>query len=87
MANSETLTIELPAETAGLLREAVRTGEYGSAAEAVDAASRGWDAQRDVLGYSADDIHRLADEGIASGPGRDLTLEELEREALSGSFA
>lgn len=75
------MTIDLSPDTARLVQEAVSSGAYPDANAVVEAAVHGWTAQRDKLqGFTPEEITRLWDEGIASGPGRDIDFEEIKRE-------
>ena len=70
---SITLSPELAAEIDG----AVEAGEYASANEAISDALREWKERRDKLGYTIDELRRLIQEGIDSGPG---TFRSMRRD-------
>lgn len=79
----DTTTIEVTAEVAHLVAEAVDAGDYGSASDAIrDALLLHRSRQDTVLGYTMDELRRLGDEGEASGPGG-MTLEEIQHEGLA----
>lgn len=84
MATRETLTIDLPAETAKVVREAVMSGAYANAGDMIAAAVHLWEDQHDdeLFGYTREELDRLVDEGIASGPGREVSIEEIAREGF-----
>jgi antitoxin ParD1/3/4 len=53
---------------AGQLREAVKSGEYASASEAVRDALRAWTRRRSLEALELTELRRLVREGMASGP-------------------
>ncbi len=78
MGKLETVTVDLPEDLAAALRAAVNRGEFASTSEAVAAAlddllhQPEWDdpAQTERL-------RRAVEEGIASGPGKYESSEDL----------
>jgi antitoxin ParD1/3/4 len=74
MSNVEKISIALPPELVVLLREAVATGEYSSASEVIREALRAWKLKRKVETLELDELRRLVQEGIDSGPGIDADL-------------
>ncbi len=75
MPNVEKLSIALTPEMASLVREVVEAGEYASSSEVVREALRDWKRKRSLERQELDELRRLWDEGLKSGPGR---LEDLE---------
>ena len=71
MANVEKLSIALTPEMAAELRAAVEQGEYGSVSEVVRDALRDWRLRRKVEAIEIEELRRLVQEGIDSGPGLD----------------
>ena len=71
MANVEKLSIALTPEMAAELRAAVERGEYGSVSEVVRDALRDWRLRRKVEAIEIEELRRLVQEGIDSGPGLD----------------
>ena len=71
MANVEKLSIAVTPEMAMHMREAVETGEYASASEVVRDAMREWRLRRDERSKAMEELGRLWDEGLASGPSVD----------------
>jgi antitoxin ParD1/3/4 len=69
MAKVETINIALSADMAGTVREAVASGDYASESEVVEDALRVWRDERSGDGMDIDEIRRLVQEGIDSGPG------------------
>jgi antitoxin ParD1/3/4 len=69
MANVEKLSIALPPEMAGSVRDAVQSGEYATASEVIREALRDWKLKRRMAALEEDELRRLVREGIESGPG------------------
>lgn len=71
MGQIDKRSITLSAELATAVDDAVAAGEYASASEVIRDALRHWKERRDNFGYSLDELRRLVQEGIDSGPGTD----------------
>jgi len=67
VASVEKITIALTPEMAGFIRSSVDAGEYASTSEAIREAVREWKERRDLLGYTAEELRELVDEGLVSG--------------------
>jgi antitoxin ParD1/3/4 len=67
MANVEKLSIALTADMATDIRAAVEAGDYGSVSEVV----RDWRLRRKIETLETEELRRLVQEGIDSGPGLD----------------
>jgi antitoxin ParD1/3/4 len=85
MANVEKLSIALTPDMATELREAVERGEYGSVSEAVRDALRDWRLRRKIETLEIDELRRLVQEGIDSGPGLDADAVFARLRARFGS--
>ncbi|MDB5440241.1 MAG: hypothetical protein JWM33_2668 [Caulobacteraceae bacterium] len=85
MANIEKVSIALTADMAGMVRQAVDSGEYATASEVVRDALRDWKAKREFSRRQIDELRRLVDEGLASGSkpwsGAEAILTEARRRA------
>jgi len=81
MATVEKITVALTQEQASFLRSAVDAGEFASTSEAVRDAVREWKERRDLLGYTVDELRRMAEMGLASGPSRLNTMTDVKAEA------
>jgi antitoxin ParD1/3/4 len=68
MGHIDKRSITLSPELAAAVDEAVETGEFNSASEAIRDALRQWKERRDLLGYTVEELRKLWDEGVASGP-------------------
>ena len=80
------LQVVLPDDLDAEISAAVSRGEYPSAAEAVAGAVEEWRAsRRGNLPLQVDEVRRLWDEGIAGGPDRDMSIEDIKAEARQRS--
>jgi antitoxin ParD1/3/4 len=79
MANVEKISIALPAEMATLVRSAVETGDYASSSEVIREAFREWKARRAARSDAISEIRRLWDEGIRSGPSKNLDVAAIKK--------
>ena len=71
MAEIEKLDVVLTPEIAAELRAAVEGGEYGSVSEVVRDALHDWRRRRKIEALETEELRRLVQEGIESGPGLD----------------
>jgi antitoxin ParD1/3/4 len=74
MARVEKISVALPPEMVGAVRDAVVSGEYASTSEVIRDALRDWTLKRKVATIELDKMRRLVREGIESGPGVDADL-------------
>lgn len=74
MPRVEKISVALPAEMIAVLRDAVESGEYSSASEVVREALRVWKLRRKVETLELDELRRLVQEGIESGPSIDADI-------------
>jgi antitoxin ParD1/3/4 len=81
MPNVEKMSIALTPELAAAVREAVANGEYVSSSEVVREALRDWQLRRALHQKELEDLQRLWQEGVNSGPGRLSDLEAIKAEA------
>ena len=77
----EKITIALTAAQADAVRRAVAEGRYASTSEAIREAVREWQERRELLGFTVEDLRRLAEEGDASGDSRFATMDEVKAAA------
>jgi antitoxin ParD1/3/4 len=78
---SPEISVALTPEFMALLKEAVDTGEYTSASEVIRDALRHWKQRRATEEMGIEELRRLWQEGIASGPGRFKSIDEIKKEA------
>jgi antitoxin ParD1/3/4 len=81
MANVEKLSIALTPEMAGLVRQAVASGEYATTSEVVREALREWKQRHSVQPQPIEELRQLWEEGLASGPGRFGNIEAIKAQA------
>lgn len=81
MAAVEKVSIALTQDMASLVREAVESGEYASTSEVIREALRDWKLKRALQQQQIEELRRLWQEGIDSGPAGPLDLSEIKREA------
>ncbi|UVK47666.1 type II toxin-antitoxin system ParD family antitoxin [Mesorhizobium sp. AR07] len=55
-------------ELAQAVDDVVAAGEYASASEVIRDALRQWKDRRDLYGYTVEELRKLVQEGIDSGP-------------------
>jgi antitoxin ParD1/3/4 len=81
MSGVEKISIALTPDMAAVVRKAVESGGYASNSEVIREALRDWQMKQIIRQQQVEEIRRLWDEGIASGPGRFETLDDLLAEA------
>jgi antitoxin ParD1/3/4 len=80
MTKVEKMEIFLAPETAAAVEEAVASEEYASASDVIADALRAWQVNRAGEGLDVEELRRLVQEGIDSGPGREISIEEIKEE-------
>lgn len=73
--------LSLPENLAAEISAAVERGEYASENDALVGAVEEWRAQRQAEAIGTDELRRLVQEGIESGPGRFESFEDIRAEA------
>ena len=71
MGKVEKISIALPHDMVADLKAAVDRGEYATTSEVVREALRDWRLKRKVEELDVEDLRRLVQEGIDSGPSID----------------
>ncbi|MGE0005998.1 MAG: type II toxin-antitoxin system ParD family antitoxin [Parvibaculaceae bacterium] len=71
MANVEKISVAVTHDMAAAMRRVVESGEYASTSEVVREALRDWKFRRVQREQAIEELRRLWDEGIASGPASD----------------
>ncbi len=84
MANVEKISIALPPEMAGLLREAAASGEYATSSEVIREARREWKLKCRIAALELEELRHLLREGLQSGPS---TAAEDVFSRLRGKYA
>ncbi|MBZ9846756.1 type II toxin-antitoxin system ParD family antitoxin [Mesorhizobium sp. CA14] len=81
MGQVDKRSITLSPELAAAVDDVVAAGEYASASEVIRDALRQWKERRDLLGYTVEELRELVQQGIDSGPGQFVSMEEIKAEA------
>ena len=81
MANVEKLSIALTPDMAATVRQAVESGDYASASEVIREALRDWKRKRGVDREIVEELRRLWQEGLDSGPSAPLDMDAIRHEA------
>jgi antitoxin ParD1/3/4 len=79
MADAEKINVTLAPEALAVVNDAVASGEYASASEVIADALLNWRASRSQE-FSSEELRQLWNEGLASGPGRFASIEEIKAE-------
>lgn len=75
MQNVEKLSIALTPEMAGMVKQAVRSGEYASSSEVIREALRLWRDHQQARAQEIEALRRAWGEGVASGPSSRTVAE------------
>lgn len=81
MATIEKLSIDLSPEMAKLVRGAVESGEFATSSEVVREALQEWERRRMRQREEEQELRRLWDDGLDSGPGRFADIDAIKAEA------
>ncbi len=81
MSNVEKISIALPPEMIGLIKQAIGSGMYSSTSEVIREALRDWKEKQARKALAIRELKRLWREGLASGPGRFSSMDEIKAEA------
>jgi len=81
MSKVEKISIALTPEMGDSIRKVVEAGEYASASEVVRDALREWGSARTRRSQAIEELRRLAQEGIDSGPSRFKSITDVKAEA------
>jgi antitoxin ParD1/3/4 len=75
------LGLPLTPEMAAVVRQAVESGDYASNSEIVREALRDWKLKRALQQQEVEELRRLWQEGLHSGPSRFAGMADLKAEA------
>jgi antitoxin ParD1/3/4 len=81
MPNVEKMSIALTPELAAAVRAAVANGEYVSSSEVVREALRDWQLRRALHQKELEELRRVWQEGLDSGPGHLADMLAIKAEA------
>lgn len=74
MSTVEKISVALSTEMIAVLRAAVDSGEYSSVSEVIREALRGWKMRKKIETIELEELRRLIQEGVESGPGIDAKV-------------
>jgi antitoxin ParD1/3/4 len=74
MERLQKLHLDLPAEIAEVIDNAIEAGEFATASDMVSSVIALWRDQRHDAGYSTEDLRRLVDVGERSGDAVDVEV-------------
>jgi antitoxin ParD1/3/4 len=75
-----TMTISLSPQQANRVQQAVETGAYASNSEVLREALRLWEQREEIRVLELAKLKRAYDEGMVSGPGREIDANTLLEE-------
>lgn len=78
MPTVEKRSVALSPELAKAVDQAVASGEYGTVSEVIREALRQWQQRRQLYGYTVEELQRLWQDGVDSGPPRPFTRETVD---------
>ena len=81
MPNVEKVSIALTPEMAAVVRQAVESGDYASNSEIVREALLDWKLKRALRQQEVEELRRLWQEGLHSGPSQFAGMADLKAEA------
>lgn len=87
MSKVEKISIALPKTMTKLVQRAVASGAYATASEVVREALRDWQEKHEAPQLSLDELRRLWQEGVDSGPGKFGSFAEIQAEAKRNAGA
>ncbi len=80
MSKVQKISIAVTPEMNVMIQEAVETGQFASASEVVRDALRFWKRRGEFQQEALAHTRALIQEGIDSGPGREIDFDELKAE-------
>lgn len=78
---NRTVQVSLPEELEAEVAAAVARGEFASESDAIRDAVAEWHTQRMVEAVGVEELRRLWREGLESGSGRSLSIDDIKAEA------
>lgn len=81
MSTIEKISIALPTDVLAMVRGAVDAGDYASSSEVIREALRQWKARRALPGEAIEELRRLWDQGVNSGPSAPLDIAATKKRA------
>jgi antitoxin ParD1/3/4 len=81
MAKIDKISISITREQHDKIKASVERGDYASTSEVIRTALREWELKEEMRRLEGERIARLWDEGIASGPARERSIDDIINEA------
>jgi antitoxin ParD1/3/4 len=80
MSEQHKRSVELTSDLNAVLEKAVASGQFASADAVINEAMQIWKNRETAKAETIEHMRNLVQEGIDSGPGRELDFEELKAE-------
>jgi antitoxin ParD1/3/4 len=80
MSKVQKISVALTPELNAMVQEAVASGQYATSSEVVREALRGWGQYEKAKAQALAHMRGLIQEGIDSGPGREIDFDEFKAE-------
>ena len=81
MTKIDKISVSVTREQHDKIKAAVKRGDYASTSEVIRTALREWELKEELRRLEGERIARLWDEGIASGPARERSIDDIIEEA------
>ena len=81
MTKIDKISISLTREQHDRIKAAIKRGDYASTSEVIRTALREWELKEEMRRLEGERIAKLWDEGIASGPARERSIDDIIDEA------
>ena len=77
MSTIDKISIAITRQQHDLVKAAIERGDYASTSEVIRDALREWELKERLRASQIEEIRRLWDEGIASGPSVELDIHDI----------
>ncbi len=77
MGTIDKISIAITRQQHDLVKAAIERGDYASTSEVIREALRDWELKQRLRATQIEEIGRLWDEGIASGPSVEMNIKEI----------
>ena len=77
MSTIDKISIAITRRQHDLVKAAIERGDYASTSEVIRDALREWELKERLRSSQIEEIRRLWDEGIASGPSVELDMKDI----------
>jgi antitoxin ParD1/3/4 len=81
MSKIDKISITVTREQHAKIKAAVERGDYASSSEVIRTALREWELKEEMRRLEGERLGRLWDEGLASGPARERSIDDIVDEA------